>query len=216
MAGGVVGWDGRARQDELARATAASVDLAADVVPDGRHELPLVDQPGPGAVEEQRRREEPCRTCLVVDVETNCAHGRPQAGRGLAAAARSLDQDGADRRETSLELGVGHPRAVLDDRGAGIAIQDTHMVRSYAPICVTPRHPDAGGAESWWWWPCWSRRTFLPTRRHRDHGGRLPDRAALRVTLELAAQRAGERLGHRSAAVPDSRHPGVPASPARP
>jgi hypothetical protein len=114
VAGRIVRGGGRAGEDELARATGARVDLLSDVVPDGRHQLPLVDQAGPGAVEKQRRREEPGRTCLVIDIETYSTGGCMQAGRRLAAAARTPDQDGAHRRETGGEFGVGNPWTVLD------------------------------------------------------------------------------------------------------
>jgi hypothetical protein len=66
---------------------------------------------GPGSEEARRTR-------LVIDVEADRARCHLQAGRGLAAAAWTLDQNGTDRGEAVLELGVRDPRAVLEDQSA--------------------------------------------------------------------------------------------------
>ena len=47
-----------------------------------------------------------------VGVQPDGAGGVVQARRGLAACARSLDHDGAQRREDRFDLTVNHPRAI--------------------------------------------------------------------------------------------------------
>jgi hypothetical protein len=66
--GDVVCWDRGTGQDELTRVRAI-VNRSSDLVPDGRLELPLVDQSGRGAIENEGRIDRDRLPGVHVDVE---------------------------------------------------------------------------------------------------------------------------------------------------
>ena len=117
VAGGVVGWHGRAREDEAAR-SAPGVARPAHVVPDRRHGLPLVQQPGLGPLEQEFRTHGRHAARIGIDVEQDFACGLALSGGGLAAGARPLDDYGGDRPQPIRQRGVhdswpvGHRRCL--------------------------------------------------------------------------------------------------------
>jgi len=113
VASHVVRRNRRAGQDELTRTASSRVNLPANLIPDRRHELPLVDQSWPLAVEERGRRQETRCARFVIDVEAYLAGGRLPGCLCLAAAAGAVDHHGAGRGETGRKLGVGDPRSVV-------------------------------------------------------------------------------------------------------
>ena len=114
-------WPGRPPRSSTARRTWFHV---------AGTQLPLVDQARLVTVEKQGGIEEARRTRLVIDVEADRARRHLQAGRRLAAAARTLDQDGTDRGEAVRELGVRDPRAVLEGWSTICRARGTHLCRS--------------------------------------------------------------------------------------
>src|SRR5680860_1076786 len=111
VAGLVIGRLGGAGQDELTGVNPI-VDVAAYVVPDLRLELPLIDQPGDVAVEDQRGIEFGGVTSVLVDVEKHLALCDLASGFGLAAGLRSLDQDRASGFEPPLQLEIRDSKGV--------------------------------------------------------------------------------------------------------
>lgn len=63
----VVRRHGRACQDELTGPATCLVDRTSDMVPDGRHELPLIDQSWSRTVEKERRIEQTGGSRVIVD-----------------------------------------------------------------------------------------------------------------------------------------------------
>ena len=98
----VVGRHGRAGQDELTRTASGRVNLPANLVPDRRNKLPLVDQSWPIPVEEQGRRQEAGRTRFIIDIEANLAGRRLPRGFCLATASRAVDHHRAGRRGRTI------------------------------------------------------------------------------------------------------------------
>ena len=90
----VVGRDGGTRQQELP-GLATVVDRTADVVPDPRLDLPLVDQPRRRSVEHELRVELDRSASVRVDVEPHVAGGDLERRRCLATGLRPLDDHSA-------------------------------------------------------------------------------------------------------------------------
>ena len=111
VAGLVVGRLGGAGEDELA-GIAPFVDRAAHVVPDFRRELPLVDQPGDIAAEDQGGIQLRGIAGIFVDVEKHLAVGDLTSGFGLAACLWPLDKDRPSRFEPILEFPIRDSRCV--------------------------------------------------------------------------------------------------------
>jgi len=95
------------------------VDVAADLVPHAIHELPLVDEPGLGALEQERRVQLARDSGRGVAVEPDDARGEPEAGLRLPAAPRPLDEHGARGPEPAGQLGVDEARVVVGDAAGG-------------------------------------------------------------------------------------------------
>ena len=113
MASLVVGRDGRAGQNEPPGLIWVIVDVAPYLVPDARHQLPLVYQARSNAIEEQGGVQETGRSRCVVSVKANRAPGGPERRLGLAAAAGSLDEDCACRPQAHGKFLVGEPREIV-------------------------------------------------------------------------------------------------------
>jgi hypothetical protein len=114
MTTGVVRRDCRTRENELTGLTAI-VDETANVVPDRRFDLPLVDQPWLAAIEDERRVNSKRLPGHRVDVEQHLTSGRPARGFRLAASLRALDDHGAGRRQPSTKLGIDHSCPVVHE-----------------------------------------------------------------------------------------------------
>ena len=97
MADLIISRDGRAGQDVSPRLIRVLVDVTADVIPHGGHELPLVDEARLLTVEQDCRRHDRRRASFVIDVQSNLTPSCTARRLGLAAAARPLDEDRAGR-----------------------------------------------------------------------------------------------------------------------
>ncbi len=122
VAGDVVGRHRGAGQDEPPPVR-APVHFPPDMVPQGRLDLPLVDQPGrlPGQHQGWGRRRRAAR--ILVHVQQHLA-GRHPTGHGrLAAGAGALDQHRAGGFQPVREFRVADPRVVpaLRHRSAAAA-----------------------------------------------------------------------------------------------
>ena len=116
MARDVVGGCGGAGEDELPGLLAV-VYRAPDVVPDRRHQLPLVDQPGSLAIENQCRFERSRLPRPGVNVEAHFARGVVLRGDGLAAGLGPFDHDSALPPQPFGELGINDARNVAHFKG---------------------------------------------------------------------------------------------------
>jgi hypothetical protein len=105
MASLIVGWLGRAGEDELARID-SFVDCPAHVVPDPRLELPLVDEPGSVTLKNQARIQFGGVASCFVNVEQHLAVGDLTGGFGLPAGLRSLDKDRTGGMQPFPQLGI--------------------------------------------------------------------------------------------------------------
>jgi hypothetical protein len=103
VAGLVVGGSSRTGEDELT-GIAAVVDLPANVVPDARLDLPLVDQPWRFAGEDQAGIDLGGFPCFPVNVEQYLALGLLPSGFRLATGFGALDKDRPGRPKAFLEL----------------------------------------------------------------------------------------------------------------
>ena len=128
MARGIVGRDGGTRQDVAPRGAATVIDRPSDVPPHVGHELPLVDEAGPVALQKDGRVEAARGACRGIRLQVDLASGNPPGGRRLATGAGPLDQHGPTRAEQRLELGVDDARAIVDVLWA-------HLQRSYGHRC---------------------------------------------------------------------------------
>ncbi len=108
MASLIVSRLGRAGEDELTRIN-SFVDCPAHVVPDLWLELPLVDEPGGVALENQARIQFGSVACSLVNVEKHLAVGDLTGGFGLPAGLCSLDKDGAGCTQPFLQLRIRDP-----------------------------------------------------------------------------------------------------------
>lgn len=102
---GIVGWHGRAGQDEQPGALSI-IDRPPYVIPNPRLQLPLVDEARALTVQHQRRIDRSGEPCLRIHVQPYLAACGLSSGLGLAAGLGPLDQDSADRLRGSLELRV--------------------------------------------------------------------------------------------------------------
>jgi hypothetical protein len=105
------------------------VDVAPHLVPDARHQLPLVDEARPSTVEKQSRIHESRSSGLLVSIEANGAPGGSQRGLGLAATAWPLDEDCARRSQAHGKLVISEARKIaLRSPKRGLAgIGGTHV-----------------------------------------------------------------------------------------
>lgn len=125
----VIGRHRRTREDELTRSLTL-VDSPANVVPDRRLDLPLVQQPGNRPVQHQRRIDTRRSERLRVDVEQHHA-ARPPPGRlGLAARLGAFDDHGAHSIESATQLIIDNSWQVAHPS----RLRATH--RSIAPHTV--------------------------------------------------------------------------------
>jgi len=108
-----------AGQDELARARAV-VDCPADVVPDRRLDLPLVEEPWRRTVEHERRIDLDRRSGVTVDIEQDLTRSYLPGGGRLATRPWPLDHDGANGTQASNELAIYDPRLISDGENANI------------------------------------------------------------------------------------------------
>src|SRR5450759_4929179 len=90
MAGLVIRGDRGPREDVASGLLGVVVNVAPDLVPDALHELPLVDEARPLAIEQECGVQFARPAGRLVAIETDCALGGPESGLGLAAAARPL------------------------------------------------------------------------------------------------------------------------------
>jgi hypothetical protein len=107
------------RQDELSRVRAI-VDRPADVVPDLRLDLPLIQKARRRTVEHERRIDRNRLSRIRIDVEQDLARRDLPGGGSLPAPLRPLDHNGADGAETSGELAIYNPRLIANGENAEI------------------------------------------------------------------------------------------------
>ena len=123
----VVHRDRRAGQDEPTRRPRVIIDVPADVVPDRRHELPLVDEPWVLSLKQGTWRDEPGRSGLIVDVESDLTTRGSSSRCRLAAAAGALYQHGPGGPKALGQLGVGDSGSVQRWFVVRAQAMDTHM-----------------------------------------------------------------------------------------
>jgi hypothetical protein len=95
------------------------IDVASDLVPDLRHELPLVDQPGMGTVQQKPGIERARRSGSRVAIEAHRAPCRPQRRLGLATPARTFDENGARGPEAGSQFRISETWKVVPYRPRG-------------------------------------------------------------------------------------------------
>lgn len=115
------------------------IDVAADFVPDFLHELPLVDEPRLGALEQERRIQLARGPSCAVAVEPDGTRGAPEAGLRLPATPRPLDEYGTRGPEPALQLRIDEARAVVSDaasygRVCAHCDVSTHVRLRYLPV----------------------------------------------------------------------------------
>jgi hypothetical protein len=91
----VVGWDRRARKDELATGLSI-VDFAADVIPDFWLQLPFVDEPRCLTLKYERRIDCDGLPCVSIHIQAHLASRGLTCAFRLSASFRTFDDDGAD------------------------------------------------------------------------------------------------------------------------
>ena len=112
VTGGVLGRDGGAGEDELARKT-AGVDLPAHKVPQRGLDLPLIYESRHAASQEERRIDLQGGADLRQPrVQCDLGGGVLPPGHGLAASADALDEDAARVAERVVDEPVHDPRQI--------------------------------------------------------------------------------------------------------
>jgi hypothetical protein len=109
MAGHVVGWDCRPRQDELTRCLPV-VDGASHVVPQRRRELPLVQQSWDGPVQQKGGIDGGRFLGIGVDIQANLTGGHLSSGLSLSAGLGPFDHDGPNRAQEFGQLTIDGSR----------------------------------------------------------------------------------------------------------
>ncbi|MBA8848166.1 hypothetical protein FHX53_001765 [Yonghaparkia alkaliphila] len=112
MSGDVVDGHRRPGQKELLGLASGVVDGAADVIPEGGDQLPLVEEDR-SRTGEQKRRFELCEfSSLPVDVESDGRRREPARGRRLPDRAWTFDHYGADRGQLPGDDIISNARQV--------------------------------------------------------------------------------------------------------
>ena len=111
VSGDVVCGGSGSGQDELAGQRSV-VDGASNVVPQGRHRLPFVQEAGGGTVQGQRCVDLGSTPRGSIDIQADDAGGSLHGADGFAARLRALDDDGASAPQAVVEFLVDDSRSV--------------------------------------------------------------------------------------------------------
>jgi hypothetical protein len=101
----------RTREQELAR-RGRRIHGSSHLVPQLRLHLPFIQQPGPRALEHQRRIHRHCLTRRQVHIQQHRGGGQLLGHAGLAAGLRALDHHGTCGGQSGGQLGIGDAREI--------------------------------------------------------------------------------------------------------
>jgi len=88
------------------------IDVAPDMIPHRRHELPLIDEARLAPVEQDVRRDVRRCTRLMVDIKPDFTSCRTAGRLGLAATTWPLDEHRPGRLQARSQLGVDDSIAI--------------------------------------------------------------------------------------------------------